>query len=229
MIPLSVPHPEAVALLVDQATALEDALSSIDDLDLLDASRCRGWSRLDTVVHVRLGLDELLGAWSTRTDVQPTHDAASYWSSHPDDRDDDPVPHVLWLRRTASAYERPTRAVAHLALVTDRLLSALDQLDQLDQLAPATVRFQGKVLTSGDLLATWVVELVVHHLDLDLDPGTAPEPADAALELTRRTLEAVAGGALPSGLEDATAVLVALGRVPWPPHLARSSHLPVAL
>src|SRR4051794_41854447 len=121
---LSVPHEDSVTLLGEQAAAFLTAASSLTELELLDPARCRAWSRLDTVVHVRAGLEELMSAWTVRTADPPTHDAASYWESHPDDRDDDPVPHVLWLRRTASAYQRPSGAIRHLAAVIERLQAA---------------------------------------------------------------------------------------------------------
>jgi len=219
ILPLSVPADDAAALLRDQVAAFVAACSELTDLELLAPARCHGWSRVDTVVHVRLGLEELLAAWVARTAEPATRDAASYWSGHPDGRDEDPVPHILWLRRTASAYTRPARAVHHLKVVAGSLTAALDHL------AAGCVAFQGMVLSVGDLLATWVVELAVHQLDLDVE---AP-PTPGALALTRRTLEAVAGGPLPAGLDDSQAVLVALGRVPWPVGVEPVTHLPVSL
>src|SRR4051812_20969029 len=144
MLPLSVALDEATDLLRDQVAAFVAAASGLTDLELLAPARCQGWSRLDTVVHVRAGLEELLAAWATRTTDPVSHDAASYWSRHPDDRDEDPVPHILWLRRTATAYTRPGRAVDHLVAVTGRLTAALGQL------TPGSVAFQGMVLTVGD-------------------------------------------------------------------------------
>jgi hypothetical protein len=47
--------------------------------------------------------------------------------------------------------------------------------------------FQGHVLTSGDLMATWAVETVLHQLDLD----TATDVPAGALRLARRTAEHV--------------------------------------
>jgi hypothetical protein len=73
------------------------------------------------------------------------------------------------------------------------------------------VRFQGHVLSTGDFLATWAVELAVHHLDvavaLELPPPTAP-----SLELSRRTAEALLAAPLPVEIPDADAVLLATGR-----------------
>lgn len=207
MRPLSVPHQEAAGLLRAQLSDFVAAASLPSDLSLLGASRCHGWSRLDVVVHVRAGLEEVVGGCAAQTDRAPDHDAASYWSlSLADGQDHDPVPPILWLRRTASAYGRPHAAVRHLRDVVARLGPALERMP--DQ----PVEFQGTVMASGDFLTTWVVELVVHQLDLDVD---AP-PRLEALALARTTVEAVAGAGLPAALDDRTAVLVGLGREPVP-------------
>lgn len=136
-------------------------------------------------------------------DLGPDHDAASYWADHTDDRDADPVPHILWLRRTAAAYTRPAGAVTHLRDVADAAVRAVRLMPE------GAVGFQGKHLRSGDFLATWVVELAVHQLDLDLLGEDS-----SGLAWTRLTLEAVAGARLPAGLDDRTAVLAGLGREP---------------
>jgi hypothetical protein len=136
-----------------------------------------------------------------QVDATPSHDAASYWRAYPD-HGSDPVPGTLWLRRTASAYSRPTAAVRHLDQVVTATTAAVRRLPD------GPVAFQGLVLSSGDFLATWAVELAVHQLDLDV-----PAPASSALPLVRRTLEALAGADLPQELGDEEAVLLGLGRV----------------
>lgn len=206
MRPLSVPHVDAVALFRSQLHDFLSAADELGDLELLGGSRCYGWSRVDVVVHVRTGLEEVIGGCAAQTDRAPDHDAASYWSASVE-RDDDPVPHILWLRRTASAYGRPSAALRHLHDVAARLAPALDRLPD------EPVAFQGTVMTSGDFLATWVVELVVHQLDLDAGPAA---PGPAALALARRTVEAVADQDLPPGLDDRTGVLAGLGRTSPP-------------
>ena len=215
---LSFPHAESVERLCRQVGELVEAAAALDDLELLGASRCHGWSRLDVVVHVRLGLQEMaLGALALE-DAHPDHDAASYWADHPDDRDADPVPHILWLRRTAAAYTRPARAVTHLRDVADAAVRAVRSMPE------GTVDFQGKRLRSGDFLATWVVELAVHQLDLDL-----PDGSSSGLGWTRLTLEAIAGARLPVDLDDRTAVLAGLGREPSPGSPGLPPEFPVSL
>ena len=109
----------------------------------------------------------------------------------------------MWLRRTASAYARPSGAVRRLR----------DAADRAGRIAAAggdgVVLFQGKSMTTGDFLGTWVAELAIHQLDLATDPG-----AGAGLPFARQTLEAIAGACLPPELPDREAVLTGLGRIP---------------
>lgn len=108
MLPLTCALGPARDLFKHQATGFLEAAQALDDTELLDPSRCRGWSRLDLIVHVRMGLDGMASTTAATTQQPADHDAVSYWTSDPDVRDDDPVPHIMWLRRTASAYSRPS-------------------------------------------------------------------------------------------------------------------------
>ena len=71
------------------------------------------------------------------------------------------------------------------------------------------------MIETGDFLATWAVELTVHHLDLNREL-TVPDPTTAALALSRSTVEELAGGPLPADLSDVEAVLIGTGRAPVP-------------
>jgi hypothetical protein len=215
---LRFPHDEAVTCFAQQVAEFVTAVGSQDDLQLLGPSRCHGWSLLDVVVHVRMGVQEMAIGTMCRTDEVPDHDAASYWGTHPDDRDTDAVSHILWLRRVASAYGRPAGAVAHLKDVVSSAVAAVSSMSE------GVVEFQGKRMDSGDFLATWVVELAVHQLDLGLD-GDTP----SGLSWTRLTLEAIANSDLPSTLDDRSAVLIGLGRVPCPPSTRLELPYPVSL
>lgn len=217
MLPLAFELDPARHLFIQQAQGFLHAAQALTDMELLDPSQCRGWSRLDLVVHVRMGLDEMTSTASVTTDRPADHDAASYWASHPDDRDSDPVPHVLWLRRMASAYARPSGAVAHLADVTARACAVTNTLRR------GQVLFQDKVLTSSDFLATWVVELAIHELDL------TPEADPAGITMARRTVEALGGSSLPREWDDRIATLAGLGRVPWPTAVNLPPGFPVHL
>ena len=106
---LSYDHATAVELLRPELDAFLAAAESFSDYDLLGASRVHGWSRLEVVVPVRAGLEEMVGVCAAQVGAEPDHDAASYWASFAAD-DDDGIPHILWMRRTATAYNRPEGA-----------------------------------------------------------------------------------------------------------------------
>jgi hypothetical protein len=215
---LTFPHEEAVERFTEQVDRFVTAASSGDDLQLLAPSRCHGWSLLDVVVHVRMGLEEMAIGTTCRTDDAPSHDAASYWATHLNGRNDDPVPHILWLRRVASAYARPAGAFTHLKDVATTAINAVRSMSE------GVVDFQGKRMESGDFLATWVVELAVHQLDLEVDGGSP-----TGLAWARLTVEAVASCDLPSELDDRSAVLIGLGRVPCPPSTRLEPPYPISL
>lgn len=208
--PVSRPVPLRVTL-QDGRGALHEALDALTsagdlpDLDLLEPSRCRGWSRLEVLVHVRTGLEEMLGGCVSPTGATPDHDAASYWREGPgsQDGDDDTVAAILWTRRTASAYRRPRGAWEHLLATAGSVRSATALMSD------RPVAFQGQVLAAGDFLATWAVELAVHHLDLD---AAGPPPPPAALRLARATVEALLGTPLDEAISDVDAVLLGSGR-----------------
>jgi uncharacterized protein (TIGR03083 family) len=191
---------------LDGLKALRAVADGLDDDQLLTSSRCRGWTVGDVLVHVHLGLQEMLLGVVSPTGRAPDTDAASYWRApigpHPAAT---PVGHVRFVRSMGAAYRSPSGIVAHLRPTADALAAAVDVLLE------GTVATQGNTMRTGDFLATWALELAVHHLDLGAEL-TLESPAPAALTLARATVEELAGGRLP--WDDETAVLIATGRVP---------------
>jgi uncharacterized protein (TIGR03083 family) len=207
--PYAVSLARARAVLLEAMDAFVATASALDDRELMATSRCEGWRVADVVAHVHLGLQEMLLGLVSPTDDPPDTDAASYWLATPPPTDSgtDPIDAIRFVQRLAAAYTRPSGAVAHLRLTTDGLRRAITATD-VDAVA-----FQGHVLSTGDFLATWAVELAVHQLDLgqELD---LPGPPASALALTRATLEALLDATLPTTWSDVDAVLVGTGRVP---------------
>lgn len=191
--------------------ALSRLLQVADDLDdeaLLSASRCRGWTVIDVLVHIHLGLQEMLLGVVSPTAQPPDTDAASYWRVEvlTNDPDADAVAGVRFVRALGAAYRRPVGAVAHLRPTADGITRAVAGM------SPGAVASQGRVLATGDFLATWAVELAVHHLDLSRELDLAP-PAPSGPRLARATLESLLGGALPTAWSDEVAVLIGAGQV----------------
>lgn len=203
MADLHIEHGAGRDALVGALDRLEEVVGRLDDRDLLAASRCHGWTLVDVVVHVRTGLQEMLGGITAPSSQPPDHDAASYWRDYADT--DDEVDAILWTRRTASAYRRPSGALEHLRMAVATVRNAVAGMTE------GPVSFQGHVLDSGDFLSTWAVEVVVHHLDLGRDVAVGP-PTPASTRLARRTVEALADASMPSGWSDDTCVLLGAGR-----------------
>lgn len=90
-------------------------------------------------------------------------------------------------------------------------------------LADTSLRFQGHVLSAGDFLTSWAVELAVHQADLGRDLEL-PGPSPAALRLTRATIEALLGAAVPSTLTDLDVLLLGAGRRAVPAELGTIIH-----
>jgi uncharacterized protein (TIGR03083 family) len=208
---MKVPYAVAAPAAQGELQRLMEAVGQLDDRALLAASRCFGWTRADLLVHVHLGLQEMLLGLVDPTYAEPDTNAASYWRSEPpsNDRGSDELDNIRFLRLVASAYRRPTGLIGHLRPASEGVCRAIEALS-----APA-VNFQGHVLAGGDFLATWAAELAVHHLDLDLGPDL-PAPDPVALRLARQTADALVDDSSPATWGDEYAVLVGWGRVPHP-------------
>ncbi|NNG40964.1 hypothetical protein HJ588_17025 [Flexivirga sp. ID2601S] len=205
--PLTIPLEEARTACVDSIESFLAAADAVPELDLLDASRCRGWSRLDVLTHVVGGGQQMLTGLIDRVDDAPTVDAASYWPTfRARYGDDDPIAVLMAQRRRADAYGRPDSARRQLRDVAAPLLRGVSALPD------GQYRWGSEVFAAGDYLAVWAVENVVHQLDLATD---APLPA-SALELGRRTVDALLATPFPTEWTDEQAVLVGTGRVPVP-------------
>ncbi len=185
------------------------AVGTVSEHDLLGASRCHGWTRLDVVVHVIAGWNEMLGGLVSVVDTEPTVDAASYWPVFAGTYGGgDQVPSLMAQRRRTAGYARPSSAVEHLHDVAAMLERGVAGF------ADRACTWQGHVFAAGDFLAIWAVEDVVHHLDLDVGPAGPPPPS--ALTVARETVEELLGEPLPSSWSDEDAVLVGSGRRPPP-------------
>lgn len=183
------------------------AAASFSEYELLGASRCHGWSRLDLVTHVIAGWQEMLGGMVSPVEDEPTVDAASYWPAFAQEfGSEDPVTVLMAQRRRGAAYARPESAIAQLRDVAAAVGRGVASLPDRH------VLWQGQVFTAGDFLAIWAVEDVIHQLDLH---DSRPAPA-RALALTRSTVQALIDEALPEAWSDEDVALIGTGRVPVP-------------
>ena len=204
---MHVSHDEGRTAFLAELDAFVSVARGLNDLELMAVSRCTGWTVGDVIVHVHLGLQEMLLGVVSPTEGPADTDASDYWRFTPRTNEEaDPVAGMRFVRILGAAYRRPTGLVRHLVPTADGVRSAVTAL------AEGAVRFQGHVLLTGDFLATWAVELAVHHLDLGAELATGP-PAAPALRLARSTIEALVNEELPSAWADETGVLLGAGRV----------------
>src|SRR4051794_12560685 len=165
---LTVDLPTGRTAFTESVTAFVDAVDAFDEWELLGVSRCHGWTRLDVVVHVLAGWQEMLGGMVSPVDDAPTVDAATYWPTFAELEAGDPLMTLMAQRRRTAAYSRPAAAYHQLRDVAAALLRGASSL------ADRHVLWQGQVFTPGDFLAIWAVEDVIHQLDLDGDEAVAP-------------------------------------------------------
>lgn len=113
---LHISHHDAQTAFLDQLSTLMNACTDLDDDQLLAASRCRGWTVSDVIVHVHLGLQDMLLGLVAPTNAEPDTDAASYWRAglSTNDSDADQVAAARFVRLLGAAYRRPTGLVHHL-------------------------------------------------------------------------------------------------------------------
>ncbi len=189
-----------------ELTTLTEVLDQLSEAELWAASRCRGWAVSDVAVHVHLGLQEMVLGVLSPTSALATADAASYWSAYQPPEDPGDLHHLHFVRLLASAYRRPDQLLTHWQSTASALARGVQALPS------GPLDFQGRVLATGDFLATWAVELAVHHLDLGRELDLAP-PEPTALRLARETVEALAGP-MPADWSDEEVVLLGTGRTP---------------
>jgi hypothetical protein len=105
--------------------------------------------------------------------------------------------------RLAAAYEDPGPLKFHL----DDVGSAAGRAAPLADPGLA-VGTRGEVLTVGDYLSVYVLELTLHHLDLVAHLQGARRPPVESLAAARGLLERIAGAPFPAELSDTDALLV---------------------
>ena len=119
----------------DSIVGFLGAVDGLSEHALLDVSRCYGWARLDVVVHVVAGWQEMLGGMVATVDAAPTVDAATYWPAFAKEfATDDEVPTLMSQRRRTAIHTRPSTAVAQLHDVGAALLHGVRSFEDRPRL-----------------------------------------------------------------------------------------------
>jgi uncharacterized protein (TIGR03083 family) len=217
---MSYPLPRARATFDVTIGRFDALLAALTDTQQLAPSRCHGWQVCDVIAHLHLGLAEMITGFAYPTDDPADTDFCSYW--HPDATPDPAtdVAHARFVRLLSSAYARPAGMVVHVRRTVDALRRFVARAED------GRIRFQGHTLPVGDFVATWVVEIAVHHLDVLVDLPDLPAPPPEALALVAETLDGLRGTThRPEGWDDVTYALVGSGRLPAPPDLGDFPYL----
>lgn len=187
-----------------------DIVQPLSDQELLLPSACRGWTIADLTLHLSLDAQRALVTLATPADGRPDVDFVTYWRDFSGADPAAGLAHAQWTRRTAAAYDRPSRVVDHWTELSEAAVRAAAASDPL-----SAVSTQGHVLTVADFLSTLVTEAVIHHLDAVVSLPGAPEPTPAATAIARSTMDGLFGPpGLPSGWSTREALLKSAGRIP---------------
>lgn len=97
---LGVRHEEGRAAFVGALDHFLGAVEPLDDRALLAATRCWGWTVVDLVTHVRLGLEEVACCLLTAgtCDEAPGRDAATCWRTPPPGTGSDEIARLVGAR-----------------------------------------------------------------------------------------------------------------------------------
>ena len=213
-----VPRPaDAAAVLASAYGGVVDAVAGLTEDDGWAPTRCTGWCVRDLLFHLYADARRGLAVLCTPTDQDAPldRDWVTYWQDWQPREDGDQVG-LRMVRISASTFDS-LASLRDLHAETARAAAA--RASDVDP--QSLVATQGHVLTAGDFMLTLAVEAAVHHLDLTVELallGPAAEPVRVA----RNVVEGVLDATLPSGWDDATAVLLGTGRM-GPTPSSRSS------
>jgi len=206
-LPLPLPLEQARSVFGDEVDLIGEVVAGLSDTDLVRPTGCAGWRVADLVLHLRLGAEAVLAGLATTTGAPADRNAVSYWSEWPGGGSAGfAAVRSTWAM--AAAYSEGRWLLAHFE---DMRAAAA----QAGRSAVAGRRaFQGHVLEVEDVLAMWIVELAVHHLDLVVDLPGRPGPLAEALEVVGATLDGLLGAARPGGWDLETYARKGTGRSP---------------
>lgn len=195
-----------------ELTAFRDECTAVD-ATLADV-RAEAWAR------------RALGSWTLAELVAHLLRGASRLSAYADEPVDEAAPlldRVAYFRRLTSA-DAPgvaERAVTDARKVDAETLPALfaetwRNDHDLAMAAPADRRIATRFgpVRTDEFLATRVLEVTIHHLDLRSALDQPPAPSPTAGALTMHLLEGLLGGPRPRNLGRVRFLLAATGRVP---------------
>lgn len=176
--------------LVSECRSLTEQLKRCEEKDFAGATRLPAWTVKELVGHLWRGLDRLRWGLSRRPPAFADTDAVSYWRRY------DPA--RSGKTRAEHASEVASRFETGVALVADFERIWRDGV-QLAAAAPPrrVIGTWGPTLRLDDFLATRVLEVAVHGLDLADALGRRPWMTSAGAGVTRSILTGLLGSEPP--------------------------------
>jgi uncharacterized protein (TIGR03083 family) len=165
--------------------AVTSDVERLDEEELARPSRCLGWTRADLLYHILLDAQRALITFASPATQTPDVDFVSYWAPFRPGAAGYAV-HARFVRRSAAAYRSDLVIAAQWKETAAAAAHAATALA-----ADAKIATQGHVLTAGDFLATLVVEVTIHHLDLVVGDQGLAGPSGPGLAVARYTFDGI--------------------------------------
>lgn len=165
----------ADAAVADATRHLLDTVADLTDDDVRGPSRCEGWTRGHVLTHLARNADGLTNLLNTASTGEVTPMYASQEKRNADIE--------------AGAHRSAAELVADLREASERYAAAQERV-RADQWNAATYRTPGaEPFPAWEVPGKRLAEVLIHHVDLDLDFTPAHWPEDFADEALADTLE----------------------------------------
>ena len=182
-----------LSALREECAQVSEALSQIEDAEFDGPTRCSEWSVKEMLAHLYRGIDNIAVYIAVPEPEEVTHDSVTYWGY--DVAEESP----------AVADRAKELAAAHASgasLVKAWNARWPEVLNEAARADPARrVATWGPVLTLDEYLRTRVVEVVVHHMDLEDAFGRTCWGTDEAVGIVDEILVDLLGKEPPHELD----------------------------
>lgn len=194
--------------LEQEGNAFVRAATALSGGDFSRPTRLPAWNVLELIGHVWRGLDRVRWTLSQPPPASADHDAVSYWRSYDRASDGATAERAKNVARRSATGEDLVREID--ALLREGLSAAAAEADD------RVIATWGPTLRLDEFLATRVVELTIHGLDLAESVGRRPWATGAGISVTRGVLVRALGSEPPAvqAMDDTAFFELATGRRP---------------
>lgn len=192
-------------LLDCEISSLRTITTGLSETDWARPTGCAAWRVADLIVHLRLGMEEILLGLATTTTAPIDRDATTYWDDWPP-RGPARFADVRWLWAQTASYATSDGLRSHFDASAEAAHSASVN-------APSgRIGFQSHVMTTEDFLSMWITEFAVHHFDLVSELDEQPAPDEDVVRFLVDTLYVMTGRTRLPHWDDLSFLRKATGR-----------------